>query len=268
LRYLVFGDVHGNIDALDAVLAAAQWRGVEGYLFVGDLIGYGPSPLECIARLLPLQKQGMLAWVAGNHELAVRGTVEMTGYSDEAVRTLEWTREQLATTPEAREFIAAGPLTAQVNNDIWLAHDSLAESGGGSYHRWPQHAKSELACLRTKPGRVCFYGHTHALRAELSRGDDEIVLWPMEPCGKDVADPHPLHLGVRDAGWVGVGSVGFPINEGRRPEFLILDDLDGEDWKIEKYVVTYSREKAKERAVATLTPVCGEQIANRIAKWL
>jgi predicted phosphodiesterase len=268
MRYLVFGDVHGNIDALDAVLAEAGWRGVDGYLFVGDVVGYGPSPLECIERLMDLQQRGLLAWVAGNHELAVRGAVEWEGYNEEAVRTLEWTRAQLATAPAAHEFLAAGKLTAQVNDTIWLTHDSLAESGGGGYHRLPQNAKRELAWLAQRGGRVCFYGHTHTLRAELRRGAAEIVLVPMTPQANGDVDPHPLQLTPRDAGWIGVGSVGFPKNEARWPEFVILDDVDGDDWKVEKYVVKYARARAKERVRATLTAPCGEDVANRIAKWL
>ena len=92
MRYLVFGDVHANLAALDTVLAAGRARGVEGYLFVGDLVGYGPEPLECIERLLPLQEQGSFAWVVGNHELAVRGEVDLEGYSTESMQTLEWTK--------------------------------------------------------------------------------------------------------------------------------------------------------------------------------
>lgn len=268
MRYLVFGDVHANLDALDAVLGAGRWRGVDAYLFVGDLVGYGPSPVECVERLLELHRQGSLAWVVGNHELVVRGTVEPEGYSEEALRTIEWTRGLLEQAPDARSFIQAGPLTAQVNNDIWLTHDSLAQPGSGGYHRWAQNAKVELADLALRGGRVCFYGHTHKMRVELSRAEMEVLLVPMEPHEEDEVDPRPLHVGKREVGWVGAGSVGFPTNDRRWPEFLILDDLDGDDWKIEKYVVEYSREKAKERTLTTLTPVCGEQVANRIAKWL
>ena len=103
MRYLVFGDVHANLEALEAVLAEGARRGVEAYLFVGDLIGYGPSPLECIERLVPLQEQGGLAWVAGNNELVVRDEVEPGGYSPEALETLEWTRSLLEAEPWAKE---------------------------------------------------------------------------------------------------------------------------------------------------------------------
>src|ERR1041385_26337 len=167
MRYLVFGDVHANVLALDAVLEAGRARGVETYLVVGDLVGYGPDPLACIERLMPLVENGSMAWVAGNHELAMRGDVETDGYSVEALQTLGWTWNLMDDKPWAKEFIESAYLTTCVNDSIWLTHDSLATPSSGGYHRWPQNAKSELACLRHHGGRVCFYGHTHAMRAEV-----------------------------------------------------------------------------------------------------
>ncbi len=104
MRYLVFGDVHANLLALDAVLAAGGARGAEAFLFVGDLVGYGPDPLECMERLKPLADNGNLAWVAGNHELAIRGDVESTGYSPEAIQTLAWTWKQMGDKPWRRSL--------------------------------------------------------------------------------------------------------------------------------------------------------------------
>ena len=120
---------------MDAVLAAGRRRGVEGYLCVGDVVGYGPEPLECIERLLPLQQRGDLAWVVGNHEMLIRGEVDPTGYSPEALETLEWTKALLRRNPRAKEFLESGTLTACANDLIWLTHDSLASPGsGGSPH--------------------------------------------------------------------------------------------------------------------------------------
>jgi predicted phosphodiesterase len=267
MRYLVFGDVHGNIDALDTVLAAGNARGAEAYLMTGDLVGYGPSPLECVERMLKLQEQGKLAWVVGNHELAVRGEIDPALYSEEAARTLTWTRGLVEANPPARQFIVSGELSVQVDELIFLTHDSLAEPGIGYYHRNPQNAKSELACLRYKKGKACFYGHTHQMRAEFLR-DGAVVLAMMETHETEGNDPKPLRLRAEEFGWIGAGSVGFPTNATRCPEFLILDDGDTAEWRIEKYAVKYSREAAKRRTVETLTPACGKDVAERIARWL
>ena len=268
MRYLVFGDVHGNLLALDAVLKAGRARGVETYLFVGDLIGYGPNPVECIERLLPLAECGSLAWVAGNHELAFRGEVPMEGYSVEAAQTLAWTRKLVEDKPWAKEFIESAYLTTCVNDVIWLTHDSLAVPSSGGYHRWPRNAKSELACLRHNGGRVCFYGHTHTMRAEVHEEERGIVLVPTTPHEGEGPDAHPIRLRQQDLGWIGTGSVGFPTNAKRHPDFLILDATDGSEWRVEKYEVAYPREKAQERVRSVLGPVCDKGVADRIARWL
>ncbi len=268
MRYLVFGDVHGNVVALDAVLEAGRARGVEAYLFVGDLVGYGPNPLECLERLLPLAQRGSMAWVLGNHELVVRGDFEPAGYSAEALQTLEWTRKLFESNPVAKNFLASGHLTSVANDVIWLTHDSLADPSSGGYHRWPQNSKSELACLRYNKGRVCFYGHTHKMRAELTEGEKAVVLVPMTTHQTEGIDAHPIHLRPGDLGWIGTGSVGFPTNPQRRPEFLILDETDGKDWHVEKYDVAYDREQARERVRVGLGSDCSKEVVERIVRWL
>jgi predicted phosphodiesterase len=264
MRYLVFGDVHGNLDALDAVLAAGKARGVDGYLCVGDVVGYGPNPIECLDRLWELHRRGLLAWVAGNHELAVRDEVDWQYYTPEAVATLQWTQEQLAKMPWARRFVEEAELTLAVNDDIYLTHDSIAEPSSGLYHRTPHNAVHELYTLTEKGGRIGFYGHTHAQRAEVFENHN-IILAPMNAHTGTEDDPHPLRLAAGQAGWVGTGSVGFPKTRERHAEYLIFDKGQ---WQVEKYAAPYSRDKAKTRTREVLAPVCGAAVAERIALWL
>lgn len=265
MRYLVFGDVHGNLDALDVVLKEGRQRGVEAYLFTGDLVGYGPSPLECIARLQKLAERGQLGWVAGNHDRVARGEIKPEHYSTEAMETLAWTGKLLAGEPEALEFLKSVPLAVSVNEGIWLTHDSLAAPGSAGYSRWPKAAGAELACLRHSAGRVCFYGHTHTMRAEMFKDEAGVMLVPMFGHEGDGNDPTPLRLGARDIAWVGTGSVGFPTNPARRAEFLVFDD---KDWAIEKYAVAYPREAARARVESVLGPVCSPDVVAQIARWL
>lgn len=264
MRYLVFGDVHGNLAALDAVLAAGRARQVDGYFFVGDVVGYGPNPIECIDRLHNLHSHGLLAWVAGNHELAVRGDVKMEGYSIEAISTLEWTRSLLAAQPWARHFIEAAETMLEVNDGIFLTHDSMVDPSSARYHRHANLALSELKTLAEKDGRLAFYGHTHSLRAELMEAG-HLVLTPSEAYEGEGRDPHPVRLREGQVGWLGVGSVGFPTNKHRMPEYLIFDD---DEWCVEKYALHYARQDAKQQTKSTLTPICGAAIAERIAHWL
>ena len=266
MRYLVFGDIHGNVLALDAVLAAAQAREVGAYLCVGDVVGYGPRPLECLERMLGLQRLGTLAWVAGNHELALRDEVDLTPYSAEALATLAWTRKRIESHRWAREFLATAEVSAQVNQSIWLTHDSLVDPSTGRYHREVHDAKRELICLWRREGRVAFYGHTHKMRAEVMR-PGEVALVPMVAHEADGRDAEPVVLAIGERGWIGVGSVGFPTNPQRLAEFVILDDADPDGWRVEKYAVAYSRDHARQQVHTIIGAACGEKVAARIARW-
>jgi predicted phosphodiesterase len=265
MRYLVFGDVHANFDGLSAVLREGEKRGVDAHLFLGDLVGYGPDPLECVQRVMELQKAGSLAWVAGNHELVVRGDLVADNYSAEAQTTLAWTRKLVEAAPWALKFLESAPLTAKVNGSIWLTHESLVNPGSGRYNREPQEAYPELMALAEKHGRVCFYGHTHRQRAELLDHSKKLLAVEMEPHEGVGKDTEPLNLDGGMLAWIGVGSAGFPVSKKKGAEFLIVDD---EDWHIEKYAIPYPRERVKARAVEVLTPVCGPEVAERVARWL
>ena len=149
-----------------------------------------------------------------------------------------------------------------------MTHDSLAAPGSGTYHRSPQRAKDELARLAHEGGSICFYGHTHVMRAEVLSEGEGIVMVPMEPYEGDGLDPSPLHLKLGDHAWVGAGSAGFPTNKKRRAEFLILDESDGTDWRVEKYAIVYPRERTRARVRKVLAAPCGEAVAERISHWL
>jgi predicted phosphodiesterase len=265
LRYLVFGDVHSNLDGLTTVLREGEARAVDAYLFVGDLVGYGPDPVECVRCVMELAKQGSLAWVVGNHELVVRGDLLPEEYSAEAKATLEWTRGQLSAVPWALKFLESAPLTANVNGVIWLTHESLVHPGSGRYNREPAQAQPELLALAQREGRICFYGHTHQQRAEFMDPSEKLLAVEMTPHEGEGHDPRPLILDEGLVAWVGVGSVGFPVNKRKAAEFMIVDD---ENWSIEKYAMSYPREPVKARAATVLTPVCGKEMAERVARWL
>ncbi len=268
MRYLVLGDIHGNLPALETALAAAENHRFDACLFVGDLVGYGPDPLPCIAQLRDWQLTGRLAWVAGNHDLAARSSAPLHGFIREAAETLIWTRQQLRGCDRSRDFLTAAPTAARVNDHIWLTHDSLVEPGSGTYQRGLHQAAQELTALRQLHGRVCFYGHTHVLRADLLETGDDVkrLHFPAHP-GPD-SDPAPLLLLPHQTALIGVGSVGIPKNRARHAEFLILDTDDDQVWSVEKYAVDYPRYQTRARLHELLLPACTPAVVEQISRWL
>lgn len=268
MRYLVVGDIHANEPAWEGVLSAAARLGVDGCLFVGDLVGYGPDPVACIERLRDWQRRGVLCWVAGNHDLALRAPQVPEGFIPEAAVTLDWTRETLQAHPSARDFLQIAPTLAHVDGRIWLTHDSVMAPGTGWYLSDARQRAREVLHVQQLAGRVAFYGHTHRMLADVVDGSGRPEPRPMRAHGGSGADPAPLLVLPHETALIGVGSVGLPKNEGRRAEFLILDTNDADVWAVEKYAVEYPRHQTRARLHQVLVPACAPHLVAQIAHWL
>ena len=154
MRYAVFTDVHANLEALEAVLAKidelAQQEPIDQLWFLGDLVGYGPNPNECIVAL---RKRTNII-IAGNHDWAAVGKIDLEDFSAAARISAEWTAEQL--TEEHREFLTNLPERIQLK-DCTLVH-------GSPYGPLWEYLTSEVLAERSFQyftSRYCFVGHTH-----------------------------------------------------------------------------------------------------------
>jgi predicted phosphodiesterase len=154
MRYGVIADVHGNLDALRAVLRALDRDGVDGYLVAGDLVGYGPHPNECVSTVAELPA----TCVAGNHDLIALGILSDRRCIELARRSLSWTQQILGAAERA--FLAALPRVATVHGGVVLAHGSLDDPA--EYTTTSQQALAQLARIEDRDGaRVLVLGHTH-----------------------------------------------------------------------------------------------------------
>jgi predicted phosphodiesterase len=173
MRYGVISDVHGNVHALEAALGALDRASVDRLICPGDLVGYGPRPNECVARIAALDPIA----VAGNHDLMALGRLPSDGLGPLPLRTLEWTRTVLDAA--AREYLSALPLTASTGDGVVVAHGSLDDPT--EYVHDCEAGAAQLRLLRERDAgaAVLLLGHTHrplacgagAVRAE---GDVEL----------------------------------------------------------------------------------------------
>ena len=92
MRYAILSDIHGNLEALEAVLELNKDEGVEKYLCVGDIVGYGANPKECLHIIQKLKAVS----VAGNHDWAVSGKLNPINFNQVASESVKWTRNQLS----------------------------------------------------------------------------------------------------------------------------------------------------------------------------
>src|SRR3989441_11990932 len=154
MRYAIFSDIHANLEALEAVLAKidelAQEKPIEQIWFLGDLVGYGPDPNECILKLL--ERTDVI--IAGNHDWAAVGKIDLEDFSAAARISAEWTAEQL--TEEHRTFLTNLPERLEIG-ECTLVH-------GSPYGPLWEYLTSEMLAERSFHhfnSRFCFVGHTH-----------------------------------------------------------------------------------------------------------
>jgi putative phosphoesterase len=154
MRLGVLADIHANLPALEAALALLRREGVDRYLCLGDLVGYGPHPNECVAAVAEL---GTVC-VAGNHDLIALDRLPDDQCIPLARNSLRWTREHL--NDASRRYLAALPLRATAG-EVVLAHGSL--DNPREYVRTPTQAQAQLAQLAAEyPGSsLLLLGHTH-----------------------------------------------------------------------------------------------------------
>jgi predicted phosphodiesterase len=159
MRYGVLSNVHGNLHALRAAVTALRRQGVERWLCLGNLVGYGRHPNECVELVAELDPVA----VSGNHDLVAVGELFGASSSPRARRSHEWTHGVLR--DDVLAHLAALPRRAEVDGVVVLAHGSLDDPE--EYVSTPSRAQEQLSQLaREHPAaRLLLLGHTHRQRA-------------------------------------------------------------------------------------------------------
>jgi diadenosine tetraphosphatase ApaH/serine/threonine PP2A family protein phosphatase len=207
MRVLVVSDIHSNLAALEAVLADAA--PFDTIWSLGDVVGYGPQPNECIERL---QACGAVA-VPGNHDWGVLGRLDLEQFNADARIANFWNRQRL--TAASRCYLEELP-EMRVEAGVTLVH------GSPRYPIWEYlvHAHTARACLPYFDTPLCLAGHTHVpiiFRNRSGTAGCEIV-------SPDDGLPLPLP-GERYI--VNPGSVGQPRDGDPRAAYLLLDTDSG-----------------------------------------
>jgi diadenosine tetraphosphatase ApaH/serine/threonine PP2A family protein phosphatase len=205
MRIAVLSDIHANIVALDAVLAAVGE--VDGIWQLGDVVGYGPEPDAVVARL----REAGAVGVRGNHDAAACGGSEIEWFNPEARRAMEWTRRAIS--PATLEWLSALPERATIQG-CDLVHGSFREPLWEYITSVPV-ARANLAVLGAPIG---LHGHTHLPVAFLDDNGRVDVVGPGRDSGLELRGRRAL---------VNPGSVGQPRDGDPDAAYLILDPEAG-----------------------------------------
>ncbi len=207
MRVLVISDVHANLVALEAVLAEAANEPYDAVWCLGDLVGYGPHPNECVERVRALDP---LVCLVGNHDKAVLGELDINSFNIDARTAILWTREALAL--ENRQYLQSLEPLKKIG-DFTLVHASPRQPVW-EYVLNRYIARENFPCFDTP---FCLVGHTHVpvVYNEAAGPDGE--------CGEIAPDyerPLPLN-GQRLI--INPGSVGQPRDSIPDAAYAFLD---------------------------------------------
>jgi predicted phosphodiesterase len=218
----LFSDIHGNREAFEACLADARARGAEGYVFLGDLVGYGADPSFVVETVSALARDGAIV-IAGNHDVAVvQAGGDMNGY---ALTAVYWTRETID--EDALNFLESLPYTAS-RGEVLFVHSDASDPEGWIYILGALDAERSI---RASAARIIFSGHVHRpLVASMAIGADG-ALGPVNAFTPVPEEPITLDPGHK---WqVVLGSVGQPRDDNPAAAYALYDD--------EAHVLTYHR---------------------------
>jgi diadenosine tetraphosphatase ApaH/serine/threonine PP2A family protein phosphatase len=202
MRALIISDVHANATALDAVLKNAGE--VDVVWCLGDLVGYGPDPNECITRLRELPN---LVCLQGNHDAAALGQLSLEGFNYEARTSIEWLQKQL--TPDSSAYLQTLNSREEVNG-VTLAHASPRQPML-EYLLDTYSAAENFPYFETD---FCFVGHTH-VSVLFTLKDNTVHLEVPIPNTKLLLEKRCI---------ANPGSVGQPRDRDPRAGFAIFDD--------------------------------------------
>jgi len=200
-------DIHGNLEALETVLADAEAQGVEHFVCLGDIVGYGPDPNACVDRVRELCEVTIL----GNHDQAALGELSTEYFNEYARQATAWTAKTLTDT--TKEFLRSLPFSVEYQG-LRLVHASPLQPENWTYVLTMEEAERQFGGFTE---RLCFIGHSHLPLVLEKNGEDcQAMRYPAD-------EPLDLLSGRRYI--VNVGSVGQPRDRDPRSAYVWYDDV-------------------------------------------
>lgn len=206
MRIAFFSDVHSNLEALQAVLDDAKEHKVEKFHFLGDAVGYGPDPNECVKIVCDLSE----ICLYGNHDYAALGLMDISYFNPYAAEAIRWTQSNLST--ESKDLFKDFKMTAKVD-DIFLVHGTPGNPEEWDYLLDLADAEYNFPAFEEK---VCLVGHSHVPVVFKKKGEERALL------------SREVEVFFKDD-WryiINIGSVGQPRDNDPRASYLIYDKAE------------------------------------------
>jgi len=235
MRYLIFSDIHGNLEALNALLKFALKKRIDHYVCLGDLVGYGASPNECIQKVRALRP---LSMIRGNHDKAVMGLDSIETFNPVAAAAIYWTKKKiLKKNAEFLTHLDKGPHV--VDEAFAICHGSPFDE---DYYIFGEFDADEAFDYLKLP--LCFFGHTH-FPCVYTKRENAVEGMFLEGNANEVKLERGLPYLINP------GSVGQPRDRNPRVAFAIYDS---EAHVVKFHRIEYDIEDAKAKIIASSLP--------------
>jgi len=231
MRYGIFSDIHGNLEAFSVVLDAFSQEKIDSYLCVGDIVGYGADPRECIKKFQELS----CISVIGNHDAAAVGLMDIEYFNPAAKLAVVWTQQRL--TKEDKQFLTSLKYTYQ-NDELTLVHGTLNNPEMFDYLLNITLANQTFNLMK-RP--VCFVGHSHVPG-----------IFVQEHNKINHLDELQVEISKNKKYIVNVGSVGQPRDGDNRAAYCIYDT---DSHLIEIKRIEYNIKEAQQKIAQTGLPL-------------
>jgi len=232
MRYGIFSDIHSNLEAFDVVIEAYKKEAIDRYLCVGDIVGYGANPNECVEKTKALTD----IIVAGNHDWAAVNLFSLDYFNPEAREAILWTRKSLD--DSCKYFLESLELIYK-NEDLTLVHGTLDNPKSFDYVSDGYIAEETFRRMETN---ICFIGHTHVPATFVKDENDRILL----------KRESKIKIEDKNKYIVNVGSVGQP-RDGRPQSAYCVYDTEEREVEIKRldYDIQAARQKILDSGLPT-----------------
>jgi diadenosine tetraphosphatase ApaH/serine/threonine PP2A family protein phosphatase len=203
LKWAILSDIHGNLEAFKAVLNFLLKEDILKLAFLGDAVGYGANPNECVDII----KDRADVFIAGNHDYAVTGLTDVSSFNSVARTAIEWTKEQL--TYKNRSFLS-GLSLIDIKDDFTFVHSTPCNPQNWDYLF---SLSDVIKGFNFYHNRICFIGHSHIPAVFIK--DNEGRVYP--------SGSLTVHLREGFRYIINVGSIGQPRDGISEAAFGICD---------------------------------------------
>ena len=245
MRYAILGDIHSNLEALNNVLLDIEEKKVDKIFSIGDIVGYGADPSDCI----DIAKTKFDLTVLGNHDLALVGGLDLDFFSDMAKDAIIWSQGRVEC--DSINFLSELPFIEEYG-DMIFAHSSLYQPEKFNYILSLEDIRKSLDIQDDK--RLSFIGHSHIPAIFMVDDISGEIL--------EIRDEDVIVNKKKKRYLINTGSVGQPRDGDPRASYIYYDDSND---KISVERVNYDLEKAASKIVAAGLP---DKLADKLREGI